>query len=309
MGKKKGRSEKKTDWLGRSYIQHYNADGKKSGRSERKETLFGTKYTQHYDSSGNKTGKSERKQTFLGREYTQKYNSSGEKSGTSENKRTLFGTPYRQHYDTDGNKTDRSEYKQTFFGRRYVERTGEDTPARVQERVLSSSSPSSYSSSSYTTSGSYSSSTSGSSFSSTGVGRFWSTVLGCIAGVIFIEIAGPTTASIVTSKHLLPIGVSIGEPRAALMLIWLYLTGILVGVAVAGALGGKKPRAGKAATGAVLFTVAVWSLVFFAKTEAFPSELAGIRDTHWRGHIGRAPAALDIFQEASGSSLSGRISY
>ena len=141
------------------------------------------------------------------------------------------------------------------------------------------------------------------------MGRFWSTVLGCIAGVIFIEIAGPTTASIVTSKHLLPIGVSIGEPRAALMLIWLYLTGILVGVAVAGALGGKKPRAGKAATGAVLFTVAVWSLVFFAKTEAFPSELAGIRDTHWRGHIGRAPAALDIFQEASGSSLSGRISY
>ena len=311
MGKKKGRSEKKTDWLGRSYIQHYNADGKKSGRSERKETLFGTKYTQHYDRDGNKTGRSERKQRLFGGEYTQKYNSDGKKSGTSENKRTLFGTPYRQHYDVDGNKTDRSDYKQTLFGRRYVERTGEETPAS-QERMLRSSSPSSpsySSSSSYTTSGSYSGSTSGYSSGSTGVGRFWSTVLGCIAGFVFIEVAGPATAAIVTSKHLLPTGASVGEPRALLVLLWLYTTGILIGVAVAGTLGGKSRRAGKASAGAVLLTCAVWSLVFFTNTEVLPSELAGIKDTHWRGHIGRAPAALDIFQEEPGGALSGRISY
>lgn len=310
MGKKKGRSEKKTNWFGQSYIQHYDSDGKKSGRSERKETFFGKKYTQHYDADDRKTGRSERKETFWGKKYTQKYDSRGEKSGTSENKKTFFGTPYRQHYDSDGNKTDRSDYKETFFGKRYVERTGEETPARSQARtrgVSDSSYTTGDSYSSYSTSGSYSGSASGASSGSAGVGAFWSNAIGCVAGFIFIEVAGPMAASVMIANHL-----STGGQRGLIVLMWLYIAAILVGVTVAGVLGGKKSRAGKAAAGAAFLTLAVWFLMFFADATVFPppsAKLAVLKDTHWRGHIGRAPAGLDIFQEQSGGSLSGRISY
>jgi hypothetical protein len=131
MAKKKGRSEKKKDWLGRSYIQHYDADGDKSGRSERKETFWGKKYTQHYDSSGTKRGRSERKETWLGGNYTQKYNSQGEKSGTSEKKTTLLGKTYTQHYDSEGTETERSERKQAWYGKQYIERYGDDAPHKT----------------------------------------------------------------------------------------------------------------------------------------------------------------------------------
>ena len=45
--KKSGRSEKKTNFWGKTYTQHYDAKGNKSGRSERKEGFWGNKYTQH----------------------------------------------------------------------------------------------------------------------------------------------------------------------------------------------------------------------------------------------------------------------
>jgi len=147
MAKKKGRSEKKKDWLGRSYVQHYDADGNKRGRSERKETFWGKKYTQHYDSSGTERGRSERKETWLGRNYTQKYNSQGEKSGTSEQKTTWLGRTYTQHYDAEGTETDRSERKQTWLGKKYIERYGNDAPHKAsRSRSSSESSPSGYSS-------------------------------------------------------------------------------------------------------------------------------------------------------------------
>ena len=146
MAKKKGRSEKKTDWLGRSYIQHYDSSGKKSGRSERKETIFGTKYTQHYDSGGNRTGRSERKETWLGREYTQKYDRDGNKRGTSEKKSTWLGGKYTQHYDSDGRKTDWSEKKETWLGGQYVQRYGDDTtrPGQHYQTAQSSGTGGSY---------------------------------------------------------------------------------------------------------------------------------------------------------------------
>jgi SH3 domain-containing protein len=133
MANKKGKSEKKKDWLGKSYIQHYDSKGNKSGRSERKETFFGKSYTQHYTAKGEKRGKSEKKKTWLGREYTQKYNAKGEKTGRSENKETWLGSAYRQHYDAKGNKTDWTERKETWLGKKYVQRYGEDAK-RVHSR-------------------------------------------------------------------------------------------------------------------------------------------------------------------------------
>lgn len=127
MLKKRGKSEKKTDWLGREYLQHYNSDGKKSGRSERKETFFGKKYTQHYDEKGESRWKSEQKETWLGNKYTQKYNTKGEKNGRSEKKEGWIGNKYTQHYDPQGNKTDRTEKKEGWFGNKYYQRYGDDT--------------------------------------------------------------------------------------------------------------------------------------------------------------------------------------
>lgn len=132
MGKKRGRSEKKTDWLGTTYIQHYDSSGNKSGRSERKTDWLGDKYTQHYDSKNNKRGKSEGKKDWLGDKYTQKYNANGEKSGRSEKKKDWLGDKYTQHYDSRGNETDRSEKKKDWLGSTYVQRytdRGDNTSA------------------------------------------------------------------------------------------------------------------------------------------------------------------------------------
>ncbi|KAB2889575.1 MAG: hypothetical protein F9K32_12250 [Desulfobulbaceae bacterium] len=126
MTQKKGRSEKKTGWLGNSYIQHYDSEGNKNGRSVRKEGFFGGKYTEHYDSKGNKRGRSEQKETFWGRKYTRKYDADGNESGTSEKKETFFGNRYTKHYDSQGKKTDRSVKKEGFWGNKYVERYSDE---------------------------------------------------------------------------------------------------------------------------------------------------------------------------------------
>jgi uncharacterized protein YgiM (DUF1202 family) len=131
MANKKGRSEKKTNWLGKSYIQHYDSKGNKSGRSERKETFFGKKYSQHTNARGEKTGRSEKKETWTGREYTQKYNAGGDKSGRSEKKEGWRGNKYTQHYDSKGNKTDWTERKEGWLGGKYVQRYGEDSGKRA----------------------------------------------------------------------------------------------------------------------------------------------------------------------------------
>jgi len=134
MGKKRGRSEKKTDWFGNTHIQHYDSKGNKTGRSERKTDWLGRKYTQHYDSKGDKTGRSEKKEDWLGNKYTQKYNAKGEKSGRSEKKEGWVGNKYVQHYDASGNKTDRSEKKEDWLGNSYVERyTDKPSGGRPQD--------------------------------------------------------------------------------------------------------------------------------------------------------------------------------
>lgn len=133
MAYKKGKSEKKTDWLGNKYIQHYDSKGNKSGKSVSREGFFGNKYTQHYGSKGEKKGRSEKKEGFFGNKYTQKYNSTGDKSGTSEKKEGFFGNKYTQHYDDKGNKTDRSIRKEGFWGNRYVERYSDNPEASSHE--------------------------------------------------------------------------------------------------------------------------------------------------------------------------------
>jgi hypothetical protein len=130
MANKRGKSEKKTTFWGKEYVQHYDSKGNKRGRSEQKETFFGKKYTQHYDTKGEKRGHSEKKETWTGRQYTQKYNASGEKSGRSEKKTGFFGNKYTQHYDREGQKSDWTERKETFFGKKYNQRYGDEPSSR-----------------------------------------------------------------------------------------------------------------------------------------------------------------------------------
>jgi hypothetical protein len=40
------RSKKKTDWLGREYVQHYDSNGNKHGYSRNETGFFGGEYTQ-----------------------------------------------------------------------------------------------------------------------------------------------------------------------------------------------------------------------------------------------------------------------
>lgn len=122
MGDRKGRSEKKKDWLGNTYVQHYNSKGEKSGKSEFKKDWLGNNYTQHQNSKGEKTGRSERKKDWLGNNYTQKYNSRGEKRGKSENKKDWLGNKYTQHYNKQGEKSDVSERKSDWLGNKYTDR-------------------------------------------------------------------------------------------------------------------------------------------------------------------------------------------
>jgi hypothetical protein len=237
---KKGRSEKKKDWLGREYIQHYDAQDNKSGRSERKETFFGEKYTQHYDAADNKRGKSESNETWLGRQYTQKYDSKGEKSGTRQKKTTWLGQTYMQHYDSSGNETDRSEYKQTLFGKKYVERYGNERRVREnQGRTSVLSETRNQSTSDYRP-------------ARHELSRFCAIAFGGIAGFIFIKVAGPAATGLITARNLYIVG-----RLGWLPIVWLYAVGTLVGLTVTAMLSGKRERAGTAAVSAIVLTVAL----------------------------------------------------
>ena len=190
MANKKGKSEKKTTFFGREYVQHYDSKGNKSGRSEKKTGFFGNTYSQHYNAGGEKRGHSEKKQTWLGRDYTQKYNSKGEKSGKSEKKETWYGKKYTQHYDSQGKKTDWTERKETWYGKPYVQRYGETSQTSSttynSPRPGSSSGSGGGSSTSYRSQGSASSNSSSSSLA-TGCG----VVLGLLLLVgVAILIAG-----------------------------------------------------------------------------------------------------------------------
>lgn len=181
MANKKGRSEKKTTFFGKEYIQHYDSKGNKSGRSEKKTGFFGNTYSQHYNARGEKSGHSAKKETFFGREYTQKYNAKGEKSGKSENKETWYGKRYTQHYDSQGNKTDWTERKETWYGKPYVQRYGEAS------KTSSSTYNSPRASSSYG-SGGGSSTSYGSTGSASGSGSSASFPIGCavVLGVLLL---------------------------------------------------------------------------------------------------------------------------
>ena len=119
-----GRSEKKTDFWGNEYIQHYDDRGQPIGRSEVKTDFWGNEYVQHYDNKGQTTGRSEQRESFFGGSYTQHYDNKGQATGRSEQRETLFGNTYTQHYDNKGQATGRSEQRETFFGNTYTQHTG-----------------------------------------------------------------------------------------------------------------------------------------------------------------------------------------
>lgn len=207
MAHKKGKSERKTDWLGNKYIQHYDSRGNKSGKSVLKEGFFGNKYTQHYDAEGDKRGKSEKKEGFFGKKYTQKYNSKGDKSGRSEKKEGFFGNKYTQHYDSNGNKTDRSVKKEGLWGNQYVERYS-DKPDPSSHETASRS----YRGSNSPSSGiSHSSSSSPKSFSLwNGLG----VLIAIMAIIVIIWLASESNKTI-SPPHSVPPDISEADKRYA----------------------------------------------------------------------------------------------
>jgi len=118
------RSEKKTDFLGNEYIQHYDERGLPAGRSEERERLFGGKYIQHYDNKGQPIGTSEEYERLFGGKYTQHYDKKGLPSGTSEKHERLFGGKYTQHYDNKGLPSGRSEEYEGILGGKYTQHSG-----------------------------------------------------------------------------------------------------------------------------------------------------------------------------------------
>lgn len=113
------KSEKKTDWLGNKYTQHYDKNGNKSGKSESKKDWLGNNYTQHTDKKGNNSGRSERKKDWLGNDYSQKYDRNGNKSGKSEAKKDWLGNNYTQHTNKSGNNTNKTVTKKDWLGNSY----------------------------------------------------------------------------------------------------------------------------------------------------------------------------------------------
>lgn len=119
-----GRSEKKTDFLGNEYIQHYDDRGQPIGRSEVKKDFWGDEYVQHYDNKGQVIGRSEQRESILGGTYTQHYDNKGQATGRSEERESILGGTYTQHYDNQGQTTGRSEQRESFFGGTYTQHTG-----------------------------------------------------------------------------------------------------------------------------------------------------------------------------------------
>ncbi len=115
-----GYSEKKTDWLGNEYIQHYDDHGNRICTSEEKTDWFGNEYVQHYDEERNRTGTSEEKTGWFGNEYVQHYDEARNRTGTSEEKTGWFGNEYVQHHDEERNRTGTSEKKTDWLGNEYV---------------------------------------------------------------------------------------------------------------------------------------------------------------------------------------------
>ena len=124
MAEKTGHSEKKKDWWGDEYIQHYDADGNKIGTSVEKKDWFGDTYVQRYDKDINKAGTSEERTDWHGDSYTQARDSTGKKSGRSVVKTRFNNDPHTQHYSDVDEKIGTSEKKKTWKGGRYTQHYG-----------------------------------------------------------------------------------------------------------------------------------------------------------------------------------------
>lgn len=130
------KSRKKKDWLGRSYVQHYDNAGNKVGTSRQKKSLFGKNYTQHYNQSGEKVSKSRSKTTLLGAPFKQHYDSSKQRAGLSKGREDVFCRPYTQHYEQGGDKAGVSKQRSDWLGRPYTEHLNQDRKRAEHPFVL-----------------------------------------------------------------------------------------------------------------------------------------------------------------------------
>ena len=92
-----GTSEKKRDFWGEEYVQHYDDQHRMIGISRVKKDLFGEEYIQHYDENNNMTGTSRDKTDFWGDHYVQHYDENNNMTGTSREKTDFFGNHYVRH--------------------------------------------------------------------------------------------------------------------------------------------------------------------------------------------------------------------
>lgn len=115
-----GRSERRTDYLGEEYTQHYDEKGNRIEKTFSRTDLFGETYLEHRDNEGNIIGDSRTYNDMFGDEYLRHRNRSGDFVGTSKNGTDFFGDAITTHLDSNGNVTGKSTPRTDVLGNRYV---------------------------------------------------------------------------------------------------------------------------------------------------------------------------------------------
>lgn len=198
-----GWSEKKTDWLGNEYTQHYDDDGNKTGWSEQKTGWLGDEYTQHYDTNDEKSGWSEDRKGIITENYVQHYDNESNKIGWSENKEGIITEHYVQHYDQNDDKSGWSETKRGIIVDRYVQHYDSENSSTNAAVARGGSASSHAAALTGSASASYSAGGSGASTRSSTAGRASGShsagAGGFAAFVIFCVVVGSIIAMVVTA--------------------------------------------------------------------------------------------------------------
>jgi hypothetical protein len=236
-----------------------------------------------------KKGRSEKKTTLFGRTYIQHYDSDGNKRGTSERKKTWFGNSYTQHTDSQGNRTGRSEQKATFLGRQYTQKyDSEGNKSGTSEKkntLLGNKYTQHYDAEGHKTDRSENKET--------------------LFGRKYVQRYGEDTRS-ASPGSTQPYNSSAASSTS-------YGTSTAAGSSTAA----STPQSGQGVAIVVAVGVLAAILAYNSgvlthptpETSKTSARIMSIAGTRWRGKVGRAPASLEIFQQATGDSWRARLRY
>lgn len=123
---RKGRSRRRTDWLGNEYVEHLAEDGSRVGRSETKKDWLGNRYVETRNAEGDVVETSRREKNWLGDEFVEHRNAAGDKTGESRDRQDWLGNDYVEHRDAEGTERGRSRRQKDWLGDPYTEHEPRD---------------------------------------------------------------------------------------------------------------------------------------------------------------------------------------